>query len=95
MSTLKQFNVPEWVREIINNKYEFAKSTIKHEKIQMNPIKCQKECQTRMTSEPVPEAITRNEDIHGACLEIQKGESDSLFKSPHTMQFLSSNSQRR
>jgi hypothetical protein len=74
MSALRQLNFPEWVREIIKDIYEDAKSTIEHMGNQTDPIKWRKGVKQgcplspllfNICLEPLLQAIKRSEYIHG------------------------------
>jgi hypothetical protein len=82
MSVLKQMNFPEWVRAIIEDMYDDAKSTIEYQGRQTSPFVWRKGVKQgcplspllfNLCLEPLLEAIKRSENIHGLYVNTPEG----------------------
>jgi hypothetical protein len=104
MSIPKQFNFPEWRRDIIKDMDDVAKSTIEYRGRQTRPIVWRRGINQgcplsplifNPCLEPLLEAIKRNEDIHGAYVQTS---SDivrfTVHASADSVAFISENPKR-
>jgi hypothetical protein len=77
---LKQLKFPRWVRRIVKDMYDDAKSTIEHKGNQTRPTTWREGVKQgyplspllfNLCLEPLLQAIRRNDEVHGIYVDVE------------------------